>query len=51
MGEPGFDFDTGNGFVNGYFAVLSAKKKKKKKKRRRFIKRKDKLSYCDYNHF
>jgi len=38
LGEPGFDFDTGHGFVNGYLAVLNAKKMQKKK----FIKRMDK---------
>ena len=47
MGEPGFDFDTGNGFVNGYFAVLKAKKKKKFKR----FKKKNKLPYCDYDQF
>ena len=62
MNTPGFDFETGYGFVNAYLAVLEAKregekmKKKKKKakktKKNKFekISDKDKTTYCEYVH-
>ena len=62
MNTPGFDFETGYGFVNSYLAVLEAKRegekmKKKKKKLKKMknqkfkkISDKDKITYCEYVH-
>lgn len=54
MGEPGFDFTTGHGFVNGLPAIVKAKKKalktkKQTKRNKNALKKLDKLEVCyDY---
>ena len=61
MDEPGFDYETGYGFVNGYLAILEAtkmkqksekstskKSKKSKKSKNQKLSNSDKFAYCDY---
>ena len=61
MDEPGFDYETGYGFVNGYLAILKATKmkqkseksekstsKKSKKSKNSKLSNSDKFAYCDY---